>query len=112
MNIEDDIWDTKKAAKELNVSSKTVASLIATGVIDGKRIGKGYKTTKSAVLAYIKSPMQTHGASKGDRNGGKSCQSPKETEYGTVISLHRQERELGNLLARGTKSKRRSCMTN
>ncbi|MEQ2025365.1 helix-turn-helix domain-containing protein [Xenorhabdus szentirmaii] len=112
MDNEDDIWDTKEAAKKLKTTPRTIANLISTGILEGKRVGKGYKTTKSAVLAYIKSPMQTHGASKGDRNGEKSCQSPKETEYGTVISLHRQERELGNLLARGIKSRRRSFMTN
>ncbi|MCG3471769.1 helix-turn-helix domain-containing protein [Xenorhabdus bovienii] len=111
METEDDIWDTKEAAKKLKTTPRTVAYLISTGVIEGKRVGKGYKTTKSAVLAYINSPMQTHIASEGGRNGVKSCQSPKEKEYGTVISLHRQERELGNLLARGTKSKHRSCMT-
>ncbi|EOW4655672.1 helix-turn-helix domain-containing protein [Proteus mirabilis] len=110
--MEDEILKTSEAAKELKTTPRTVAYLISKGELKGRKVGRGYRTTRSAVLDYINNPEQTHDASKDNLNGGRLCQSNKETGYGTVISLHRQGRELENLLAQKTRSKRRSCMTN
>lgn len=110
--LDDDIWDVKTVAENLRTSPRTVSTLIASGEIKGRKVGKGYITTRSAVLDYINTPLQTSGASAGDHEGDKLCQSPRETGYGIVISLPQQAKELDKALERGTKSKRRNCTTN
>lgn len=109
--LDNDIWDVKTAAENLRTSPRTVSTLIASGEIKGRKVGKGYITTRSAVLDYINTPLQTNDASAGDHKGDKLCQSPSETGYGIVISLPQQAKELDKVLERGTKSKRRSCTT-
>lgn len=110
-SLNDDIWDVKFTAEKLKTTPRTISSLIANGEIRGRKIGKGYITTKSAVLDYINASLQTDTASAGDHKGESPWQSPNVMGSGTVISLHRQEKELDKALERGTKSKRRSCMT-
>ncbi|WP_353851045.1 helix-turn-helix domain-containing protein [Aeromonas sp.] len=109
--MENRIIDTATAAEMLQVSPRVAARLIATGKIAGRKAGRGFRTTTAALLAYIEGGGQTEPASAGDRNGDTKCQSSSETGSGTVISLHRQARELDALLGRRTSGKRKSCTT-
>lgn len=90
---------------------KTVAKLISCGRLAGKKAGHGYRTTTAALLAYIESGEETKPANAGDQTEDKPCQSSSEMAFGTVISLRHQERELGALLERGIRNKRRSYTT-
>lgn len=109
--MENEPMTPKEAGLLLRVSPRTVRNLISSGELVGRRVAGKYRTTRAACLAYIEYPPHTQEASAGDRDGGNQSQSPKETEYGTVISLRRQGKELGDLLVRGTKSKLRSSTT-
>ena len=70
-----------------------------------------YRTTEAACIAYLSSPQETKRANAGEHKGDILCPSPSEAACGTVISLRRQGKELGDLLVRGTKSKLRSSTT-
>ncbi|WP_260467609.1 helix-turn-helix domain-containing protein [Pantoea dispersa] len=105
-----------EAATFLKVSARTVSNLIRRGDLNARRTagssGK-YLVLRSACIDYLSNPTQNRPASMGDgRTGVTSCQSPSGAEYGTVISLPRMEKELGDRLAQRTKSKLRSCTTN
>ena len=101
----------QKAAKLLKVSPRTVYRLIDSGQLAGKKIGNKYRTTDVACIAYLHDPRDPVSASAGEHKGEVLCQSPSGAACGTVISLRRQEKELGDLLARGTKSRLRSSTT-
>ena len=104
-----------EAACFLKVSARTVSNLIKRGDLNGRRTagtGGKYLVLRSACIDYLSNPTQNRPASMGDgTTGGPSCQSPLGAEYGTVISLPRMEKELGDRLAQRTKSKLRSCTT-
>ncbi|WP_334470029.1 helix-turn-helix domain-containing protein [Arsenophonus sp. PmNCSU2021_1] len=102
------ILTAEQAADFLQVSPRTIHKLIASGQLSGRKIGNKYRTTGEACLAYLSVPHETIRANAGDIKGNLSCQSPNETEYGTVISSHRQVKELDALLERRTKNKQRS----
>lgn len=104
----DKIMTTKEAAAFLSVSVRKVCELIASEELVGVKVGTKYRTTESACLAYVLGPRETKKANAGEHDGDNLCQSPSEEAYGTVISIRRQEKELGDLLKRGTKSKLRS----
>lgn len=111
----DETWTLAQAAGFLKVSSRTVSNLINRGELVGRRTsgdtGK-YLVLRSACIAYLSNPSQNRPASMGDgTTGGPSCQSPSGEEYGTVISLPRMAKELGDRLGQRTKNKRRSCTT-
>lgn len=104
-----------QAADYLQVSKRTVSSLIKKGDLVGCRTsgnsGK-YLVLKSACIEYLSNPPQNHNASVGVQTKGKPiCQSPSEVGSGTVISLPRMAKELGDRLIQRTKSKRKSCTT-
>lgn len=98
----------QQAAELLIVSPRVIYRLIDTGELAGRKVGNKYRTTEAACIAYLSAPHETKKANAGDHKGEDLCQSPSEAEFGTVISLRRQERELGALLVRGTKNKLRS----
>ncbi|WBG92791.1 excisionase [Pantoea piersonii] len=83
--------------------------MIKRGDLVGRRTGGDcgkYLVLRSACIAYLSNPTQNRPASMGDgKAGGPSCQSPSEAEYGTVISLPRQAKELGARLALRTRSR-------
>ncbi|EMH4164023.1 helix-turn-helix domain-containing protein [Pluralibacter gergoviae] len=106
--MENKLLKTKQAAELLEVSPRTITALIKSGGLAGKKVGRGYKTTERACIAYIESTTQNHPANTGEVEGKEPCQSPNETGYGTVISLRQQAKELGGLLTRGTKSRLRN----
>lgn len=101
-----------QAADYLQVSKRTVSSLIKKGEMIGRRTGGDsgkYLVLKSACIEYLSKPPQNRSASVGEQAKGKPiCQSPSEAGYGTVISLPRMAKELGNRLEQRTKSKRKS----
>lgn len=101
----------KQAAELLLVSARTIYRLIDSGQLAGQKIGNKYRTTDVACIAYLKTPRDPVVANAGEHSEDKLCQSPNGAEFGTVISLRRQEKELGDLLARGTKSRLRSSTT-
>lgn len=104
-----------QAADYLQVSKRTVSSLINKGDLVGRRTGGNsgkYLVLKSACVEYLSNPPQNRNASVGDQTKGKPiCQSPSEAGYGTVISLPRMAKELEDRLGQRTKSKHRSCTT-
>ncbi|MGL9736400.1 MAG: helix-turn-helix domain-containing protein [Symbiopectobacterium sp.] len=115
-----------QAADYLQVSKRTISSLINKGELVGRRTGGNsgkYLVMKSACVEYLSNPPhpsveylsnppQNRNARVGDQTKGKPiCQSPSEAEYGTVISLPRMAKELGDRLGQRTKSKHRSCTT-
>ncbi|MGP2520508.1 helix-turn-helix domain-containing protein [Pantoea ananatis] len=104
-----------EAALYLKVSARTVSNLIRRGELPARRTGGDsgkYLVLRSACIDYVRNPSQNRPASMGDgTNGGPSCQSPSGAGYGTVISLPRMAKELGDRLTQRTKSKRRSCTT-
>ncbi|HAT3920798.1 TPA: helix-turn-helix domain-containing protein [Kluyvera ascorbata] len=102
----------QQAAELLIVSPRTIYRLIDSGELAGKKVGNKYRTTDAACIAYLNDPRDPVNASAGEHKGEVLCQSPSEAVCGTVISLRRQEKELGDLLARGTKSRHRNCTTN
>lgn len=101
----------QQAAELLIVSPRTIYRLIDSGELAGKKVGNKYRTTDAACIAYLNDPRDPVVASAGDHKGDNLCQSPSEAAYGTVISLHRQGKELDSLLVRGTRNKHRSCTT-
>ncbi|WP_458044137.1 helix-turn-helix domain-containing protein [Phytobacter sp. AG2a] len=101
----------QQAAELLIVSPRTIYRLIDSGELAGKKVGNKYRTTDAACIAYLNNPRDPVAASAGEHKGGKLCPSPSGAEYGTVISLRRQGKELDSLLVRGTRSKLRSCTT-
>jgi hypothetical protein len=111
----DEALTLAEAACFLKVSSRTVSNLINRGDLVGRRTGGDtgkYLVLRSACIAYLSNPTQNRPACMGDgTTGGPSCQSPSGEEYGTVISLPRMAKELGDRLGQRTKSKRRSCTT-
>jgi len=104
-----------EAAAFLKVSSRTVSNMIKRGDLVGRQTGGSsgkYLVLRSACLDYLRNPSQNRPASMGDGAKGVAlCQSPSGAEYGTVISLPRQAKELGDRLAQRTRSKHRNCMT-
>lgn len=109
--MENEPLTAAEAGALLRLSVKTVRKLISSGELAGRSVGGRYRTTRAACIAYIECPSQNSFANTGGRTGEKTCQSPNETEYGTVISLHHQAKELDSLLTRGTKNRRRSSTT-
>ena len=101
----------QQAADLLIVSARVIYRLIDSGELAGRKVGNKYRTTEAACIAYLKTPRDPVIANAGEHKGEILCQSPSGAEYGTVISLRRQEKELGDLLARGTKSRLRSSTT-
>ncbi|HBY0220155.1 TPA: helix-turn-helix domain-containing protein, partial [Klebsiella pneumoniae] len=98
----------QQAADLLIVSARVIYRLIESGELAGRKVGNKYRTTEAACIAYLSSPQETKRANAGEHKGDILCPSPSEAACGTVISLRRQGKELGDLLARGTKSRRRS----
>jgi excisionase family DNA binding protein len=111
MMVEAKTLTARQAAELLITSPRTVYRLIDSGLLAGKKVGNKYRTTDVACIAYLHDPRDPVAASAGEHKGENLCQSPSEAECGTVISLHRQGKELDNLLARGTRNKLRSCTT-
>ncbi|MGO4019131.1 helix-turn-helix domain-containing protein [Klebsiella michiganensis] len=101
----------QQAADLLIVSARVIYRLIESGELAGRKVGNKYRTTEAACIAYLSSPQETKRANAGEHKGDILCPSPSEAACGTVISLRRQEKELGDLLARGTKSRLRSSTT-
>ncbi|WP_072032283.1 helix-turn-helix domain-containing protein [Erwinia sp. 9145] len=105
-----------EAAAFLKVSPRTVSNLIKRGDLIGRQTGGNagkYLVLRSACIDYLSNPSQNRPASMGDGAKGEAlCQSPSEAGYGTVISLPRMAKELGDRLAPRTRGKRRSCTTN
>lgn len=98
----------QQAADLLIVSARVIYRLIESGELAGRKVGNKYRTTEAACIAYLSSPQETKRANAGEHKGDILCPSPSEAACGTVISLRRQGKELGDLLARGTKNRRRS----
>ncbi|RRZ93672.1 helix-turn-helix domain-containing protein [Erwinia sp. 198] len=98
-----------EAAAFLKVSSCTVNNMIKRGDLVGRQTGGTsgkYLVLRSACIDYLSNPPQNRPASMGDSAKGVAlCQSPSEAEYGTVISLPRQAKELGARLALRTRSR-------
>jgi excisionase family DNA binding protein len=101
----------QQAADLLIVSARVIYRLIDSGELAGRKVGNKYRTTEAACIAYLKTPRDPVIANAGEHKGEVLCQSPSGAACGTVISLRRQEKELGDLLARGTKSRLRSSTT-
>ncbi|HBV9245925.1 TPA: helix-turn-helix domain-containing protein [Klebsiella aerogenes] len=101
----------QQAADLLIVSARVIYRLIDSGELAGRKVGNKYRTTEAACIAYLSSPQETKKANAGEHKGDILCPSPSGAVCGTVISLHRQEKELGALLARGTRNKHRSSTT-
>ncbi|GKL90434.1 hypothetical protein MS5452_22710 [Klebsiella pneumoniae] len=101
----------QQAADLLIVSARVIYRLIESGELAGRKVGNKYRTTEAACIAYLKTPRDPVIANAGEHKGEVLCQSPSGAACGTVISLRRQEKELGDLLARGTKSRLRSSTT-
>ncbi|WP_390900668.1 helix-turn-helix domain-containing protein [Serratia ficaria] len=115
ININDEPFTLAEAAAFLKISPRTVSSMIKRGDLTGRQTcgtsGK-YLVLRSACIDYLRNPSQNRPASMGDgTTGGPSCQSPSGAEYGTVISLPQQEKELGDRLAQRTRNKHRNSMT-
>jgi excisionase family DNA binding protein len=100
----------QQAADLLIVSARVIYRLIDSGELAGRKVGNKYRTTEAACIAYLKTRAIL---SSRTRVNIKEilCQSPSGAACGTVISLRRQGKELGDLLARGTKSRLRSSTT-
>ncbi|WP_142472904.1 MULTISPECIES: helix-turn-helix domain-containing protein [Klebsiella] len=98
----------QQAADLLIVSARVIYRLIESGELAGRKVGNKYRTTEAACIAYLSSPQETKRANAGEHKGDILCPSPSEAACGTVISLRRQGKELGDLLVRGTKSRHRS----
>lgn len=94
----------QQAADLLIVSARVIYRLIDSGELAGRKVGNKYRTTEAACIAYLKTPRDPVIANAGEHKGEVLCQSPSGAACGTVISLRRQEKELGDLLARGTKA--------
>ncbi|WP_180349753.1 excisionase family DNA-binding protein [Klebsiella pneumoniae] len=101
----------QQAADLLIVSARVIYRLIESGELAGRKVGNKYRTPEAACMAYLKTPRDPVIANAGEYKGEVLCQSPSGAACGTVISLRRQEIELGDLLARGTKSRLRSSTT-
>ena len=101
----------QQAAEFLIVSPRTIYRLIDSGQLMGQKVGNKYRTTDAACIAYLHAQRDPVPASTGEHKREDLCQSPSEATCGTVISLRQQEKELGSLLARGTKNRLRSCTT-
>ncbi len=100
----------QQAADLLIVSARVIYRLIESGSSPAARSATN-RTTEAACIAYLKTPRDPVIANAGEHKGEVLCQSPSGAACGTVISLRRQEKELGDLLARGTKSRLRSSTT-
>lgn len=94
----------QQAADLLIVSARVIYRLIESGELAGRKVGNKYRTTEAACIAYLKTPRDPVIANAGEHKGEVLCQSPSGAACGTVISLRRQEKELGDLLARGQKA--------
>ena len=95
----------------LIVSARVIYRLIYSGELAGRKVGNKYRTTEAACIAYLKTPRDPVIANAGEHKGEVLCQSPSGAACGTVISLRRKKKKLGELLARGTKSRLRSSTT-
>lgn len=80
--------------------TRVIYRLIESGELAGRKVGNKYRTTEAACIAYLSSPQETKRANAGEHKGDILCPSPSEAACGTVISLHRQGKELGNLLVK------------
>lgn len=94
----------QQAADLLIVSARVIYRLIESGELTGRKVGNKYRTTEAACIAYLSSPQETKRANAGEHKGDILCPSPSEAACGTVISLRRQGKELGDLLVRGQKA--------
>nr|WP_281177715.1 helix-turn-helix domain-containing protein [Tatumella morbirosei] len=104
----DSVFSLAKAAQELNVSTRTLSGMIKRGCIPARRTAgnKGkYIILESVIIDYLKCSEDDRPASMGVDKGELSCQSPSGAEYGTVISLPRQAKELGDRLALRTRNR-------
>ncbi|MEY0965841.1 helix-turn-helix domain-containing protein [Providencia alcalifaciens] len=118
MDLNDEVFDVKKAADFLCKSERTVYALLKSGRIraarsDGK---KGcWEILKSSCLEYVHNNHQNQQANGDDADksteGFKGCPSNKGTEFGTVISFRQTASALDKALERRTSDKRKSCMT-
>ena len=119
MDLNDEVFDVRKAAEFLCKSQRKVYELLNSGRIRAaKSNGKNgsWEILKSSCLEYVHNNHQNCRASDDDADKSKErfnqCQSNYGTACGTVISFPRVANELGEVLKHRTKGKRRSCMTN
>ncbi len=94
----------QQAADLLIVSARVIYRLIESGELAGRKVGNKYRTTEAACIAYLKTPRDPVIANAGEHKGEVLCQSPSGAACGTVISLRRQEKELGDLWHGGQKA--------
>ncbi|WP_373876388.1 helix-turn-helix domain-containing protein [Pectobacterium carotovorum] len=113
--MNDEVLTIQEISLLLKVHPETIKSLVQRGILPATDIGTGqrhkYRFVKSACLEAMANPINTARVNAGDITEKKPCQSNKGPVSGTVISLRRTERELGNLLAQRTGGKRKSCTT-
>lgn len=119
MDLNDEVFDVKKAADFLCKSERTVYALLKSGRIRAARSNGrngNWEILKSSCLEYVHNNHQNQQAN-GDNadkstEGFKGCPSNKGTEFGTVISFRQTASALDVALKRQTSVKRKSCMTN
>lgn len=118
IDINDEVFDVKKAADFLCKSKRKIYDLIAKGRLKAaksEKKGGSWEILKSSCLEYVYDNHQNCLVS-GDcqiksNKRFKSCQSNKEMVHGTVTLLPQRDKELEEALAHRTRSKRRSYMT-
>lgn len=106
-----------EACTFLGISRPTALQWIRTGRLpatrkDPSKTKSPYLLTRQACIAALNNPMHTVAVSAADAHEEKStCRSSAEVKFGTPVSQRRAEKELSNLLARPTNSRRKNSMT-
>lgn len=106
-----------EACAFLGISRPTCQQWIRTGRLmatrkDPSKPKSPYLLTRQACIAALNNPMHTVAVSAADEHEEKkSCRSSAEVKFGTPVSQRRAEKELSNLLARPTNSRRKNSMT-
>ncbi|QUG76012.1 helix-turn-helix domain-containing protein [Erwinia sp. E602] len=105
-----------QACAFLGISRPTASNWIRSGRLaatrkDPSKSKSPYLVTRQACIAALNNPLHTVAVSAADKHEGRSCQSFVGAKHGTPVSHQRAVRELNNLLARPTSSKRKNSTT-
>ncbi|WP_162920479.1 helix-turn-helix domain-containing protein [Candidatus Fukatsuia symbiotica] len=114
--MSEEIFTLKEACRFMKLSENTLKEWIRAGRLPCNRTGHdgksgGYRILKTACIESVRrrnndiivKATGTHNEEQ------RVCQSKCGTVGGTVISLRRTVKELGNLLEQRTSGKHRSC---
>ncbi|MEZ0582486.1 helix-turn-helix domain-containing protein [Erwinia sp. STN24] len=106
-----------EACAFLGISRPTASNWIRSGRLtatrkDPSKNKSPYLVTRQACIAALNNPLHTVAVSAADAHEEKSpCRSSVGVKFGTPVSQQRAAKELSNLLARPTSSRRRNSTT-